>query len=177
MLAFAMGVLVACGDDSGEAPVVEAEGGIDGVVLERVGPYEHFNGPAEYDRLPPSGGDHPPAPGWQNCGFYDAPITQEYAVHSLEHGAVWITYAEDTDEASLEAVRELVDRKPGRVIASPYPGLDSPFQLLSWGRRLVLDDITDERAAAFVDAYTDSDAAPEAGAACQQGTGPGQPVG
>ena len=34
-------------------------------------------------------GEHNPV--WQNCGFYNKPVRDESAVHSLEHGAVWIT--------------------------------------------------------------------------------------
>ena len=47
-------------------------------------------GPIEYDREPPTNGNH--APLWQNCGFYKKPVQNRYAVHSLDHGVVWITY-------------------------------------------------------------------------------------
>src|SRR3954464_246514 len=52
----------------------------------------HKEGPLTYKLNPPVGGDHNEA--WQNCmgDIYDAPIANEHAVHSLEHGAVWITY-------------------------------------------------------------------------------------
>ena len=41
--------------------------------------------------LVPTGGDHDAAT--QNCGVHDAPAGTWTAVHSFEHGAVWITYA------------------------------------------------------------------------------------
>ena len=47
-------------------------------------------GLVEYDREPPTNGDH--APIWQNCGLYEKPVQNRYAVHSLDHGVVWITY-------------------------------------------------------------------------------------
>jgi hypothetical protein len=45
----------------------------------------------DYPQSPPVGGPHNPI--WQNCGFYSKPVRDEYAVHSMEHGAVWITYS------------------------------------------------------------------------------------
>jgi hypothetical protein len=47
-------------------------------------------GPIEYNREPPTNGNHDPL--WQNCGFYEEPIKDRHAVHSLDHGVVWITY-------------------------------------------------------------------------------------
>jgi hypothetical protein len=29
---------------------------------------------------------------WQNCGFHSDPVRNETAVHSMEHGAVWVSY-------------------------------------------------------------------------------------
>ncbi|MGD9430703.1 DUF3105 domain-containing protein [Arthrobacter russicus] len=33
---------------------------------------------------------------WTNCGIYTAPVEPTRAVHSLEHGAVWLTYRRST---------------------------------------------------------------------------------
>ena len=52
--------------------------------------HHHVTSPVTYNRTPPAGGNQSAT--WQNCGVYDQPIRDEYAVHSLEHGAVWITY-------------------------------------------------------------------------------------
>src|SRR5262245_10038941 len=50
----------------------------------------HSSGPLSYIESPPIGGAHNVV--WQNCGIYEMPIHNEHAVHSMEHGAVWITY-------------------------------------------------------------------------------------
>ena len=49
---------------------------------------QHTDDPVNYDEPPPVGGPHQPA--WEECGSYDEEIEAEKAVHSLEHGAVWI---------------------------------------------------------------------------------------
>src|SRR6266487_5482045 len=50
----------------------------------------HKETPMTYAQIPPVGGDH--SASWQTCGIYSSPVPNEHAVHSLEHGAVWITY-------------------------------------------------------------------------------------
>lgn len=47
---------------------------------------ELVEGEVDYERTPPTNGDHDPL--WQNCGFYEEPVRDEHAVHSLDHGAV-----------------------------------------------------------------------------------------
>jgi hypothetical protein len=66
-----------------------------------VGPGErHTDGDVDYAQTPPVGGEHNPV--WQNCGFYQEPVRDETAVHSLEHGAVWITYSPDIPQDEIE---------------------------------------------------------------------------
>src|SRR5213592_4260101 len=80
---------------------------------------DHVNGPITYPQVPPVGGPHNPV--WLNCGIYDRPVPNENAVHSLEHGAVWITYEPDLPAADVAQLRSLV-RGHTYVILSPYPG-------------------------------------------------------
>ena len=64
------------------------------------------------------------------CGINDRPVPNENALHSLEHGAVWITYQPQLPPDAVTHLRQLAASEysgPGRyVILSPYPGLRSP---------------------------------------------------
>jgi len=65
----------------------------------------HTSSPVTYPQTPPVGGPHNAV--WQNCGYYNAPIANENGVHSLEHGAVWITYRPDLPADQLGTLRKL----------------------------------------------------------------------
>lgn len=145
--------------------------GIDGVVVEPVGEYEHPVADLDYDRPAPSGGDHLPAPGWLNCGVYEGAVPDELAVHSLEHGAVWIALGPDSSADDRTAATALVDRADGRAFVSDVPDLPNPVELVAWGVRLALPSLEDPRAEEFVDDYVDASGAPEAGALCERGFG------
>ena len=80
----------------------------------------HTTQPVIYPRIPPTGGAHRPV--WQNCGRYDEPIENEHAVHSMEHGAVWIIYRPDLPADALAQLRDLVNDH-AYMLLSPYPNL------------------------------------------------------
>ncbi|UOY01383.1 DUF3105 domain-containing protein [Blastococcus sp. PRF04-17] len=134
---------------------------------------EHVVTTVEYSESPPVGGPHAPPPDWADCTgtVYDVDIRHENAVHSLEHGAVWVTYNPDevTDE-DIATLAELVENEPGRML-SPYVGQDSPVSIQSWGHQLKVDDATDERLKQFADFLTlNSEFTPEPGASCENPT-------
>ncbi len=116
--------------------------------------------------LPPTGGAHNPR--WQNCGIYSQPIDNDLAVHSLEHGAVWIAYRPDLAPEKVEDLRDLV-RGRGYILMSPYPGLESEVVMSAWSRQLVIDTVPDDRVDEFIDRYRQK--GPEPGALCTQGVG------
>ncbi|HEY8590829.1 MAG TPA: DUF3105 domain-containing protein [Naasia sp.] len=123
----------------------------------------HVTTPVTYPQTPPAGGDHNPA--WLNCGVYGEPVPNENAVHSLEHGAVWITY--DASEASEQDVQTLRSLMPSRhAILSPYEGLDSPIAVTAWNAQLKLDSVDADAISAFFEEYWLSQASPEPGASC-----------
>jgi hypothetical protein len=127
---------------------------------------EHVTTPVSYPESPPVGGAHDY--NWADCTgtVYDVDIRHENAVHSLEHGAVWITYNPDqVSEADIETLAELVEGESGRML-SPYEDLDSPISLQAWNTQLKLDTADDKRAKQFADLMTYK-ANLEPGASCE----------
>jgi hypothetical protein len=117
----------------------------------------------EYGMNPPAGGNHFGA--WLNCGVYSEPQQNENAVHSLEHGAVWVTY--DPTILSDDDVSTLVSSLPSTyIIVSPFHGLPAPVVASAWANQIELDGISDERLGDFVDKFWKSPTAPEPGALC-----------
>jgi hypothetical protein len=124
-------------------------------------------GPIEYDREPPTNGNHDPL--WQNCGIYEEPIEDRHAVHSMDHGVVWITYRPDLPEQQLETLRPYSDEN--YVILSPYPGQDAPVTATSWRVQLELNSADDPRLRRFVNQFRISELAPLSGNRCTLGVG------
>ncbi|UBV42284.1 DUF3105 domain-containing protein [Deinococcus taeanensis] len=145
-------VLTACGSQ-----------GIEGVKTFTYPAGDHRSGSLIYAETPPAGGPHNAT--WQNCGVYDRPLYNEYAVHSLEHGAVWITYRPNLDAAQVATLRKLVEGRPYTLL-SPYEGLDTPVAASAWGAQLKVDQADDSRLKAFLDKYEQGATAPERGASC-----------
>ena len=122
--------------------------------------------------LPPVGGIHSGT--WQNCGIYDEPIVAKHAVHSMEHGAVWVTYHPDLPADDVDRLRDTVGGEP-YVLLSPYEELKSPVVLTAWGIQLEIDEAGDDRIATFIERYERGPQTPEPGATCRDGNG--SPIG
>jgi putative peptide zinc metalloprotease protein len=133
-------------------------------VLER----NHVAYAVDYPQTPPVGGNH--APIWQNCGFYAEPVADETAVHSMEHGAVWITYQPDLPQSQLESLQQLA-RGQSDVLVSPSSDLPTSVVASAWGRQLQLESVDDARLKQFVLASRNGDQAPERGGPCSGGRG------
>lgn len=131
----------------------------------------HVTGTVTYSQTPPAGGDHAAMP--LTCGVYDRPVPNENAVHSLEHGAVWIAYRPGLPGGQLATVAALARGNDHRLL-SPYPGLPAPIVATAWGKQLLVTSASDPRLAKFAKAYTQGPTTPEPGAACQ---GVGSPTG
>jgi hypothetical protein len=130
-------------------------------------PAQHAFGPQKYKQSPPVGGTH--NPNWQNCmgDVYDAPIASEHAVHSMEHGAVWVTYRPDLPKDQVEALAKKVRGNP-YMLMSPYEGLDKPISVQTWGYQLKVDNAGDPRIDAFIKDLRQN-ASVEPGAVCSGG--------
>jgi hypothetical protein len=125
------------------------------------------DGPIDYGRKPPTNGNH--APLWQNCGFYQKPIQDRHAVHSMDHGVVWITYRPELPQQQLESLRPYGNEN--YVIVSPYPGQNTPVIATSWRVQLELNSADDPRLEQFVNEFKRSELAPLSGNRCILGVG------
>ncbi len=127
-----------------------------------------------YTHSPPFGGTHDGF--WAACNgvVYPTAVRSENMVHALEHGSIWIAY--NPDQITGDAVKVLAAKVQGQPysVMSPYPGLDQPISLQSWGHQLKLSDVNDPRIDQFISSLrTNQYAYPEVGASCQA-LGPGQ---
>jgi hypothetical protein len=116
--------------------------------------------------LPPVGGDHNPR--FQNCGIYTEPVDIGSAVHSMEHGAVWITYHPDLPAEDVTVLQDMV-RGKSYTLLSPYPDLKSDVVVTAWGVQLEPDSISDARLGEFIN--RNRGGGPEPGAPCTGGLG------
>jgi Protein of unknown function (DUF3105) len=145
-----------------------AGGAPDEVATYDVGPGgEHTPTDVDYEQSPPAGGPHNPV--WQNCGYYGEPVRDETAVHSLEHGAVWIAYSPDLPQTQVTELQNIAQSR-SYILVSPYPGLDSPVVASAWGKQVALDGTDDPDLESFIKAYRLGPQTPEPGAACTGGT-------
>lgn len=146
----------------------QAAGDIDGVETFEDLTQNHVEIDVEYTQNPPVGGDHLPAPRWQDCGFYESPVQDEAAVHSLEHGAVWITHSPDLPAQQVAQLEELAADNP-YLLVSPREDLPTDVVLSAWGAQLQLDSVDDERVPVFLTKYLQGEQTPEPGATCSGG--------
>jgi hypothetical protein len=173
-------LLASCSTDAASPPPTVAQGqasaeppegqpapeGIDGVVAVTGLTNEHTDEHVQYPTYPPLGGDH--YPDWWTCGFYDTVLSDEPAVHSLEHGAVWIAYRPDVTEATITQLQAMAEADT-HILVSPYPGLRAPLVVTAWGRQLDVERIDDPRVQEFLAAYLRAGDAPEPGVTCGGG--------
>jgi hypothetical protein len=112
--------------------------------------------PGQYNSDPPTSGPHYPEEA--KAGFYDTNIYKfpaGYLVHNLEHGYVIFWYNCDLlDEAGCaelkSQIRAVMDELGGvKMIAYPWPSLDVPLAITSWGRLQKFEAFNAEQARSF----------------------------
>lgn len=141
------------------------------VTLEGVQSYDnlsqdHVTERVDYPQSPPVGGAHHAA--WWNCGVYDQAIPTHHAVHSLEHGAVWLTYRPGLPADQLETLRKLAGDE--FMMLSPVEDQPAPVMATAWGHQLSVDSASDPQVTSFIREYRQGPQTPEPGAACTGGT-------
>ncbi|MFF8545243.1 DUF3105 domain-containing protein [Streptomyces albidoflavus] len=129
---------------------------------------DHVSTPVSYPMTPPVGGDHNQV--WMNCDgdVYEKPIPDVNAVHSLEHGAVWVTHNGDADPADVDKLTERVKSTPYSLM-SPVEKQEGALMLSAWGKQVTVDSADDPRVAQFFTKYVQGPQTPEPGAACTGG--------
>ena len=118
--------------------------------------------------LPPVFGEH--FPSWQNCGIYDQPVELGNALHSLEHGAVWLTYRSDLPTDQVAELQNLI-RGHGYVLMTPYLPQKNDVVLTAWGAQLIIDSLPDDRIGKFIGYFEQGPQNPEPGAPCSGAIG------
>lgn len=129
--------------------------------------HDHVAGPIDYERIPPLGGEHNAR--WLACDVYDEQVPVEFAVHSLEHGAVWLAYDPALGDDEVAALAALAETNEEYVLVSPQEGLDSRVVAVTWGAGLEASSADDPRLAQFVEAYAGGGQGGEKGAPCRGG--------
>ncbi|MFH9189624.1 DUF3105 domain-containing protein [Streptomyces globisporus] len=129
---------------------------------------QHVAGTVDYPMKPPVGGDHNAS--WMNCDgdVYEKALPDVNAVHSLEHGAVWVTYNGSAAEAAVAALAERVEKTPFTLM-SPYAGQEGAITLSAWGKQVTVDSADDRRVDQFLTEYVQGAQTPEPGAPCTGG--------
>ncbi|TLS47126.1 DUF3105 domain-containing protein [Streptomyces montanus] len=128
----------------------------------------HVAKSVSYPMNPPVGGDHHQA--WMTCDgtVYTKAIPNENAVHSLEHGAVWVTYNEKAADADVKRLAGKVDKTP-YTLMSPVDDQSGAITLSAWGHQLSVEKASDPRVEQFFTKYVQGAQTPEPGAACTNG--------
>lgn len=136
--------------------------------------HDHVPGPVTYSVTPPVGGPHNSV--WANAGVYTKAIPTERGVHTMEHGAVWITYRPDLSADQVATLVALVEKQSvldegdgmgnRYVLMSPWASSDlsSPVVISSWGYQLKVGKADDPRLEKFIQTFRNSTKyTPEAG--------------
>ena len=115
-----------------------------------------------YNSVPATSGWHfstllAPAP-WD---VYAEAIPDEVLTHNLEHGGIGIHY--NCPNGCDELVDQLANiaRGGGKIVMSPYPGMETRIALTAWNFLDAFDDFDGDRIKDFIDAHESSSNAPE----------------
>ena len=101
-----------------------------------------------YNSNPPTSGPH--LSNLQPCDLYNDEVPDEAVLHSLEHGAIWITYKDKDNSELVGQLREVFEEESAKVILSPRSQNESAIAVASWGRLLKLDEFDKQQILDFI---------------------------
>jgi hypothetical protein len=125
-------------------------------VMAQTGHVPTDSDPGQFNSDPPTSGPH--YSGELEAGFYesnDYEYPAGYLVHNLEHGYIIFWYNcdlldEDGCTALKDQIRTTMDDLGGtKMIAYPWPSIDVPLVLTSWGRMQKFESFDAEQAKAY----------------------------
>ncbi len=104
-----------------------------------------------YSSNPPTSGWHyvDPAP-W---GVYSNQLPDEQLIHNLEHGGIWLSYKDPTNQDIINQLVDIANRFPSHMIVEPRPQNDSPIAVAAWGQLLKMDTVNADVIYAFIRRY------------------------
>ena len=104
----------------------------------------------EYQTNPPTSGSHfGQAEEW---GIYSKEIDDKAGVHNLEHGGIWISY-KDISEEDISVLEETGKQNSQSTVVSPRSGNDDKVVVASWGKLMRLDSVDKALIQKYIDTY------------------------
>lgn len=104
----------------------------------------------DYQTNPPTSGAHYGTP--NDWGVYTEEISDEATIHSLEHGGIWISYKDISDDEK-EILEEIGRRNSQSVVVSPRSANDVKVAVVSWGRMMKLTTVDKAVIQKYIDTY------------------------
>jgi len=128
----------------------------------------HILTPGGYDltKAIPMGGAHNPH--WAACQGYTTYVAPEYAIHSMEHGAVWIAYDPKLSSKAINSLLALTIKNTV-LLVTPVPHAPNPITVTAWAHQITATSANDPRIAQFIKIYQLGPQTPELGVPCRQG--------
>ena len=124
-------------------------------------PYNYTEGDSGVN--PPTSGRHDPIPA--DCGTHDERVPDANLVHTLEHGAVGVLYDPQVVElGDIRDIEGIVSDYEEDTLSAPYPGMPDPITVVSWSRKMGLDELDGGAIREYIDTFIDTEPAPEASA-------------
>jgi len=104
----------------------------------------------EYKTNPPTSGSHlAEAEKW---GIFSNEIDDMAAVHSMEHGGIWISYKDITQE-EISSLEEVSKQNSQSTVVSPRSGNDGKIVIASWGKMVKLETAEKALIQKYIDTY------------------------
>lgn len=104
----------------------------------------------DYQTDPPTSGSHlAQAEEW---GVFTSEIDDMAAVHSMEHGGIWISYKDIGDE-EIATLEDIGKQNSQSALVSPRSGNDTKIVITSWGKMMRLETADKALIQKYIDTY------------------------